>query len=131
MSAVMWHLSQGKLAPIVDDELPDGNFEPATSPKHIVFMPERCSDIFKRRDDVIININDDYFKKYKELKGKKGGIAVAVLKDNFCNVCNMQIPAIAAEKIEDVDEIYSCPLCSRMAVIYRGEIDSIKKELES
>ena len=85
----------------------------------------------KRRDDVILKIPDDYFKKYKELKGKKGGIAVAVLKDNFCNVCNMQIPVIAAEKIEDVDKIYSCPLCSRMAVIYRGEIDSIKKELES
>ena len=85
----------------------------------------------KRRDDVILKIPDDYFKKYKEFKGKKGGIAVAVIKDNFCNVCNMQIPAIAAEKIEDVDEIYSCPICGRMAVIYRGEIDSIKKELES
>lgn len=85
----------------------------------------------KRRDNVILKIPDDYLKKYKEFKGKKGGIAVAVLKDNFCNVCNMQIPAIAAEKIEDIDEIYSCPICGRMAVIYRDEIDSIKKELES
>ena len=85
----------------------------------------------KRRDNVILKIPDDYLKKYKEFKGKKGGIAVAVLKDNFCNVCNMQIPAIVAEKIEDIDEIYNCPICGRMAVIYRDEIDSIKKELES
>lgn len=85
----------------------------------------------KRRGNVILKIPDDYLKKYKEFKGKKGGIAVAVLKDNFCNVCNMQIPAIAAEKIEDIDEIYSCPICGRMAVIYRDELDSIKKELES
>jgi len=85
----------------------------------------------KRRDNVILKIPDDYLKKYKEFKGKKGGIAVAVLKDDFCNVCNMQIPAIAAEKIENIDEIYSCPICGRMAVIYRDEIDSIKKELES
>ena len=85
----------------------------------------------KRRDNVILKIPRDYLKKYKEFKGKKGGIAVAVLKDNFCNVCNMQIPVIAAEKIEDIDEIYSCPICGRMAVIYRDEIGSIKKELES
>lgn len=85
----------------------------------------------RRRDNVILKIPDDYLKKYKEFKGKKGGIAVAVLKDNFCNVCNMQIPVIAAEKMEDIDEIYSCPICGRMAVIYRDEIGSIKKELES
>lgn len=85
----------------------------------------------KRREDVTSKVPSDYLKKYNELKGKKGGIAVAVLKDNFCNVCNMQIPAIAAEEIEDIDEIYRCPLCGRMAVIYREEISAIKKELES
>jgi len=85
----------------------------------------------KRRDNVTLKIPGDYLKKYKEFKGKKVGIAFAVLKDNLCNVCNMQIPAFAAEKIEDIDEIYNCPICGRMAVIYRDEIDSIKKELES
>lgn len=93
--------------------------------KHII------EGLKKRRDDVISRIPSDHLKEYRELKGKKGGIAVAVLKDNFCSVCNMQIPAIAAEKIEDIDEIYRCPLCGRIAVIYRGEIDVIKKELES
>ncbi len=85
----------------------------------------------KRRESVTLRIPGDYLKKYKELKDKKGGIAVVVLKDNFCNVCNMQIPTIAAEEIEDIDKIYRCPLCGRMAVIYRNEIDDIKKELES
>ncbi len=85
----------------------------------------------KRREDVASNIPDDYLKKYKELKSKKGGIAVAVLKDKFCNVCNMEIPSSDAEKIIDADEVYRCPLCGRMAVIYRSEIDNIKKELES
>ena len=85
----------------------------------------------KRRESVTLRIPGDYLKKYKELKDKKGGIAVVVLKDNFCNVCNMQIPTIAAEEIEDIDKVYRCPLCGRMAVIYRNEIDDIKKELES
>jgi len=85
----------------------------------------------KRMNDLTSKIPSEYLKKYKELKNKKGGIAVVVLKDNFCSVCNMQIPAIAAEEIEDINKIYRCPLCGRMAVIYRDEIDAIKKELES
>jgi len=93
--------------------------------KHIV------EGLRKRKDDVILRIPGDHLKKYNEVKTKKGGIAVSVLKNNFCSVCNMEIPMIAAEKIEDIDEIYSCPLCGRMAIIYRSEIDAIKKELES
>jgi len=85
----------------------------------------------KRRESVTLRIPDDYLKKYKELKDKKGGIAVAVLKDNICNICNMQIPTIAAEGIEDIDKVYRCPLCGRMAVMHRDELDAIKKELES
>lgn len=85
----------------------------------------------KRRENVTLRIPDDYLKKYKELKDKKGNIAVVVLKDNFCNVCNMQIPTTAAEEIEDIDKVYRCPLCGRMAVIHRNEIDIIEKELES
>lgn len=84
----------------------------------------------KRKESVISRIPVDYLKKYNELKNKRGGIAVAVLKDNFCSVCNMEIPTIAAEEMEDIDKVYRCPLCGRMAVMYRGEIDTIKKELE-
>ncbi len=93
--------------------------------KHII------EGLEKRRDDVTSNIPGDYLKKYKEIKNKKGGIAVSVLKDNFCDVCNMELPTIDTEKIVDADELYRCPLCGRMAVIHRSEIDEIKKELES
>ena len=93
--------------------------------KHII------EGLGKRSDDVASGIPDDYLKKYREIKGRKSGIAVSVLKDNFCNVCNMQIPARDTEKIVDADELYRCPLCGRLAVIYRKEIDVIKKELES
>ncbi len=84
----------------------------------------------KRKDSVTSRIPEDYLKKYAEIKNKKGGIAVAVIKDNYCNVCNMEIPVSAAEEIVDMDEVYTCPLCGRMAIIYRKEIDDIEKELE-
>jgi uncharacterized protein len=84
----------------------------------------------KRKENVTSRIPQDYLNKYEELKKKKGGIAVSVIKDNFCNVCNMELPVSALEEIEDIDKVYRCPLCGRMAIIYRQEIDDIKKELE-
>ena len=84
-----------------------------------------------RREEVLSRIPGDLQKKYNEVKSRKGGIAVSVLKNFFCSVCNMEIPAIEAEKIEDPDEIYKCPLCGRISIVYREEIDKIEKELES
>jgi len=85
----------------------------------------------KRKEDVISRIPGDYLKKYNDLKTKKGGIAVSVIKDNFCNVCNMEIPSIETERFVDSDEVYKCPICGRMSVLFRPEMDDIKKELES
>ena len=85
----------------------------------------------KRKEDVISRIPGDYLKKYNDLKTKKGGIAVSVIKDNFCNACNMEIPSIEAERFVDSDQVYRCPICGRMSVLYRPEMDDIKKELKS
>ena len=35
-----------------------------------------------------------------------------------------------SEKFVDSDTFYSCPVCGRLSVLYRPEIDEIKKELE-
>ena len=85
----------------------------------------------KRKEDVVSRIPGDYLKKYNDLKTKKGGIAVSVIKDNFCSACNMEIPSIETERFVDSDEIYKCPICGRMSVLHRAEMDEIKKELES
>jgi len=85
----------------------------------------------KRKEDVSARIPGDYLKKYNDLKTKKGGIAVSVIKNNFCNVCNMEIPAIDTERFIDSDQVYKCPICGRMSALYRPEMDDIKKELES
>ena len=85
----------------------------------------------KRKEDVVLRIPGDYLKKYNDLKTKKSGIAVSVIKDNFCSACNMEIPSIETERFVDSDEVYKCPICGRMSVLYRPEMDDIKKELES
>ena len=93
--------------------------------KHII------EGLKRRKDDVISRIPEDYMKKYNDLKTKKGGIAVSVIRDNFCSACNMEIPSIEAERFMDSEKVYRCPICGRMSVPYRTEMDDIKKELES
>ena len=84
----------------------------------------------KRKEDVLVRIPEEYLKKYNDMKTKKGGIAVSVIKDHFCGVCNMEIPAIDTENFVDSEVLYKCPVCGRLSVLYRPEIDDIKKELE-
>jgi len=84
----------------------------------------------KRKEDVAARMPADHLKRYNETKTKKGGIAVSVIKDNFCGVCNMEIPATKAEKFVDSETLYKCPLCGRISVLYQPEIDDIKKEFE-
>jgi predicted nucleic acid-binding Zn-ribbon protein len=83
-----------------------------------------------RREDVISRIPEEGLKKYKDVKSKKGGIPVSVIKDNFCGVCSMEVPHTDMEKMVDSDTLYKCPLCGRLSVLYRPELDDIKKELE-
>jgi uncharacterized protein len=83
-----------------------------------------------RREDAVSRIPEEGLKKYNIVKSKKGGIAVSVIKDEFCGVCNMEIPHTDMEKMVDSDTLYKCPLCGRLSVLHRQEIDDIKKELE-
>jgi uncharacterized protein len=85
----------------------------------------------EKRSTVISKIPKDALAKYEETKAKKGGIAVAVLKDRFCDICNMEIPSGEAAKIKDLSKIYKCPLCGRMLIMYRAEIDEIKAGIDN
>ncbi|MEA2016500.1 MAG: hypothetical protein U9O59_07365 [Actinomycetota bacterium] len=99
--------------------------------ERIEVLSHNIEGLKKRKESVISRIPEEYLKKYNEVKNKKNGIAVAVMKDNSCSVCNMQIPISEAEKMDDMDKLYRCPLCGRIAVMYRKEVDDIKKEMEA
>ena len=92
---------------------------------------EAVKKLREKRATVISKIPKDALAKYEEIKVKKGGIAVAVLKDRFCDICNMEIPTGEAEKIKDFNKFYKCPLCGRMLIMYRDGIDEIKAGIEN
>jgi uncharacterized protein len=90
----------------------------------------KITNLKDKKSTVVSIIPKEYLLKYEALKDKKGGIAVAVLKNDFCDICNMQIPSGDAEKIKDISKVYKCPLCGRMLIIHRKEIDILKAEIE-
>jgi uncharacterized protein len=96
----------------------------------IKVIEDKVRDLRKRRSSVISGIPKDQLLKYEETKNKKSGIAVAVLQNNFCSICNMQIPASESDKIKDKTKVHKCPLCGRMLVIYSDEIGSLKTVIE-
>lgn len=84
----------------------------------------------KKRKYFISTIPPEQLEKYNKVKQRKGGIAVTVIKDNFCSGCNMEIPVADAEKIKDPGQVYKCPLCGRLSIIYTEQVDQIKQEME-
>jgi len=94
-------------------------------------VDEKISVLRKRRKEVLAKIPKDLIEKYDELRVKKGGIALGVLKNRICDACRMEISSGEADKIKDASKIYKCPMCNRMLIIYDEKMDSIKAEVEA
>jgi len=99
--------------------------------KQVKLLEEKIKDLKVVRDTVTSGISGDYLDEYEKTRAKKKGVAVGVLRDKFCSACNMQIPIVEDEKIKDLDKVYKCPLCGKMLIIYRDEIEEIISELET
>ena len=99
--------------------------------RQVKLLEEKIKDLKEIRSTVTSGISGGYLDEYEKTNAKKKGIVVGVLRDKFCSACNMQIPIVEAEKIKDLDKVYKCPLCGKMLIIYRDEIEEIISELET
>jgi len=97
----------------------------------IKVVEDKLKLLKERRSLILKKIPKDMLVKYEELRAKKAGVAVTVMKNGFCTVCNMEIPVIDADKIRDPDKIYKCPMCGRMLIIHSSGIEEIKSEIET
>jgi predicted nucleic acid-binding Zn-ribbon protein len=82
-----------------------------------------------RRNSILPKIPKDILEQYNNLRNRKDGIALAVMQGNFCNGCGLEIPASQAEGMKDKEQIYRCPMCARMLVIYRDGIEELQAEI--
>jgi uncharacterized protein len=93
-------------------------------------IEERLAVLRERRKAAISKIPREVCGRYDEVKAKKGGIGVAVLKNRVCDVCRMEISSGEAERIQDPDVIYKCPECKRMLIISNKSIENLKAEID-
>jgi predicted nucleic acid-binding Zn-ribbon protein len=93
-------------------------------------IEERLAALRERRKAAISKIPKEVCARYDEVKAKKGGIGVAVLKNRVCDVCRMEISSGEAERIQDPDVIHKCPECKRMLIISNESIENLKSEID-
>ena len=90
----------------------------------------RLAVLRERRKAAISKIPKEVCARYDEVKAKKGGIGVAVLKNRVCDVCRMEISSGEAERIQDPEVIHKCPECKRMLIISNESIENLKAEID-
>jgi uncharacterized protein len=96
--------------------------------KNVASIEEKLKSYIVKKEETIKLIPQDLFAKYGEVKEKRGGIAVGILKDRLCMACNMEMSSGEAMKMDNSGEIYKCPTCKRMIIKYREEVDLINEE---
>ncbi len=68
------------------------------------------------RSELAAKVPDRIFKRYETLRGKLGGVAVAVVRDGACSGCNMQIRPQQVVELLRATEWHFCPNCHRFLV---------------
>ncbi|MHB1252565.1 MAG: zinc ribbon domain-containing protein [Candidatus Humimicrobiaceae bacterium] len=96
--------------------------------KGIALIEEKLKAYIIKKENTLKLIPDDFIVKYSEIKGKRGGVAVGILKERLCMACNMEMSSGEALKMDNPEEIYKCPTCKRMVIKYREEVDLINEE---
>lgn len=70
------------------------------------------------RDGIKAGLRPDVFRKYENIRAKKGGIGLALIKDETCQGCHINIPPqVYIELRKGSEEIYTCPHCHRILYV--------------
>jgi predicted nucleic acid-binding Zn-ribbon protein len=94
----------------------------------VELIEEKLKSYIIKKENTINFIPNDLIAKYNEIREKRGGVAVGILKERLCMACNMEMSTGEALKMGNPEEIYKCPTCKRMIIKYREEVDLINEE---
>jgi len=77
----------------------------------------------------------DILSVYSELKQKKGGVALAIMNNDICDVCNMELPVSDLAKIKKSQKnnnqlLNKCPNCGRLLILNSDEIEMVKEKVK-
>jgi predicted nucleic acid-binding Zn-ribbon protein len=75
-------------------------------------------DTEKRADALRKQIRDELLKRYETIKGRRNGIAVALVWKEVCGGCHMNIPPQMYIELQRSADLLSCPNCNRIIYWY-------------
>jgi uncharacterized protein len=75
-------------------------------------------DAEKRTDALRKQIRDELLKRYETIKGRRNGIAVALVWKEVCGGCHMNIPPQMYIELQRSADLLSCPNCNRIIYWY-------------
>ena len=75
---------------------------------------ELIKGLEKQQDQLNPKIPADLLKRYKFLKAKRGGVAVAPVKKGTCQICHMNLPPQMFIDLQRDEQLLNCPNCQRI-----------------
>lgn len=68
-----------------------------------------------KRNDLVGGVEEGLRRRYEMIFSRRGGLAVAAVRDGTCRGCHMNLPPQLFIQIQrNVDEIFLCPSCQRL-----------------
>jgi predicted nucleic acid-binding Zn-ribbon protein len=82
--------------------------------KEINQLDQDLHDSEKRTDVLRKQIRDELLKRYETIKGRRNGVAVALVWKEVCGGCHMNIPPQMYIELQRSSELLTCPNCNRI-----------------
>ncbi|MGZ3580332.1 MAG: zinc ribbon domain-containing protein [Syntrophales bacterium] len=82
--------------------------------KEIIQLDHDLHDAEKRTDALRKQIRDELLKRYETIKGRRNGVAVALVWKEVCGGCHMNIPPQMYNELQWSSDLFTCPNCNRI-----------------
>lgn len=77
-------------------------------------LEEQKTKIASERDGKIGAVSKGVYRRYEQLRDRRGGTAIVGVTDGVCQGCYMNIPPQQFNEVLRGDQLHTCPSCQRM-----------------
>lgn len=81
-----------------------------------VTATEEIEQLQQRREELVEELPPTLLRPYESLRERMSGVAVAVLRDGTCSVCNVAVPRAQQTMVTGCQSIVKCESCRRILV---------------
>jgi predicted nucleic acid-binding Zn-ribbon protein len=80
-------------------------------------LEKQAANLAEQRLDIVVRVDTEALEEYEDMRPRKGGVAVAPLKDGICQGCGMAPSANKVQQARAGDELIYCGGCGRILYV--------------